>query len=146
MLLEAAPDQRWPMLLFAAVNLEVNRTGAVYPQDPEELTEFCRSNREALLETIRTRSTQTNDVGRCSYLLPLFVRASGGRPLALIEVGSSRGMLLNCDRYAYDYSGAAAGDPSSPLTISCEVRGETPPLDELEIASRVGIDLTDAAG
>ncbi len=142
MMLEAMPDQRWPMLLMAAVHLETRRAGKAFPDGPEALLAYCRVNREPLLETIRTRSTQTNEVARCNYLLPCLASASDGRPLALIEVGSSRGLLLNLDRYAYDYSGLAAGDPDSALTLSCELRGAQPPLQTPAIVSRVGIDLS----
>jgi len=141
LLLEAAPDQRWPMLLLAAVNLETRRSGEPFPLDADALIEYCREHRETLLPTIRSRSTQTNEVGRCAYLLPCFAAASDGRPLAMIEVGASRGLVLNWDRYRYDYSGRAAGDPASPLTISCELRDGEPPLRTPPVVSRVGVDL-----
>lgn len=140
MMLEAAPDQRWPMLLLAAVHLQARRVGERYPGDPESLLAFCRAHREPLLETIRARSTQTNEVARCNYLLPCFAAASDGRPLALVEVGASRGLLLNIDRYAYRFSGEVAGDPGSALSLSCELRGKRPPLRIPPVDSRVGID------
>lgn len=142
MMLEARPDQRWPMLLLAAVHLETRRYGEPYPTEPGALLDFCRSHRQALMETIRARSTQTNEVARCAYLLPCFAEVSGAGPLALIEVGASRGLLLNFDRYAYDYSGRRVGDPLSPLTLGCELRQGEPPLLLPEVASRVGVDLT----
>jgi hypothetical protein len=142
LMLAAAPDQRWPMLLLAAVHLQVRRSGEAYPADPESLLDFCRTHRETLLATIRERSTQTNEVARCAYILPCLAEASDGRPLAIIEVGASRGLLLNLDRYAYDYSGRSAGDPLSPLTLGCELRGGEPPLRIPKIASRVGVELT----
>ena len=142
MMLEAAPDQRWPMLLMAAVHLETRRSGEAFPGEPEALLAYCLANREALLETIRARSTQTNEVARCNYLLPCLAAASDGRPLALIEVGSSRGLLLNIDRYAYDYSGLTAGEAGSNLALFCELRGRRPPLRMAAITSRAGIDLS----
>ncbi len=142
MMLEAAPDQRWPMLLMAAVHLQTRRAGEPFPGDPEALLAFCRDHREPLLETIRARSTQTNEVARCNYLLPCLAAASDARPLALIEVGASRGLLLNLDRYAYDFCGDTAGDPGSALSLSCELRGARPPLRIPPIGTRVGIDLS----
>jgi hypothetical protein len=141
LMLEAAPDQRWPMLLLAAVHLETRRRGEPYPADPGALLDYCRVRREWLLETIRSRSTQTNEVARCNYLLPCLAAAADGRPLALIEVGASRGLLLNLDRYAYDFSGRPAGQPDSPLTLSCDVRADPPPLTLPPIVSRGGVDL-----
>ena len=142
MMLEATPDQRWPMLLMAAVHLRTRRAGEPFPADPEALLAYCRDHREPLLETIRARSTQTNEVARCNYLLPCLAAASDGRPLALIEVGASRGLLLNLDRYAYDFCGEAAGDPRSVLSLSCELRAGRPPLQIPPIGTRVGIDLS----
>jgi hypothetical protein len=142
LLLEASPAQRWPMLLLAAVNLQTQRSGEAYPADGEQLARFCREHRESLVATIATRSTQTNEVGRCAYLLPCFAHAADGRPLALLEVGTSAGLALNWDRYAYDYGDAGtAGDPRSPVTVRCEVRAGTPPLKPPPVAWRAGIDL-----
>jgi hypothetical protein len=142
LLLEARDGQRWPMLLLAAVNLETRRAGEPFPQTPEELARYVREHREELLPTIRTRSTQTNEVGRCAYLLPCFAAASDGRPLAMIEVGASRGLVLNWDRYRYDYGGLLAGDPDSPLTLECELRGEAPSVTTPPVVHRVGVDLS----
>jgi hypothetical protein len=142
LLLEARQGQRWPMLLLAAVNLETRRAGEPFPQTPEELTRYVREHRDELLPTIRTRSTQTNEVGRCAYLLPCFAAASDGRPLAMIEVGASRGLVLNWDRYRYDYGGLLAGDPDSPLTLESELRGGTPPVTTPPVVHRVGVDLS----
>src|SRR5205823_5257960 len=38
--------------------------------------EFCREHAEALRATLRTHSTQTNEVGRCAYLLPCIASAA----------------------------------------------------------------------
>jgi hypothetical protein len=142
LLLEAREGQRWPMLLLAAVNLETRRAGEPFPQTPEALRAYVLDHREQLLPTIRTRSTQTNEVARCAYLRPCFAAAADGRPLAMIEVGASRGLVLNWDRYRYDYGdGIHAGDPGSRLTLECELRGAVPPLETPPVASRVGVDL-----
>jgi hypothetical protein len=142
LLLDAPPAQRWPMLLLAAVHLETLGSGAPYPADGEELAAFCRRHDEALRATIRTRSTQTNEVGRCNYLLPCFAHAADGRPLALVEVGASAGLTLNWDRYRYDYGSLGrVGDRTSPVRLSCEVRGGEPPLAIPPVAWRAGVDL-----
>lgn len=145
LLLEAAPPQRLPMLLFAAVHAEVLARGLDYPQDGPAFLAFCREYAGALRPTLRTRSTQTNEVGRCAYLRPCIAVAADGRPLALIEVGASAGLNLNLDRYAYDFgSGVTGGDATSPLTIGTELRGGAPPLALPEVGWRIGIDLSPA--
>ena len=66
---------------------------------------FCLEHRAALTGLLRSRRVQTNEVRRAACLLPAFgvVAADGpGKALALIEIGTSAGLLLNFDRYAYD--------------------------------------------
>ena len=105
-------------------------------------TAFCADRAEALAATLAFRRTQTNEVARCGCLLPAFAAVADGRPLALIEIGASAGLNLRWDHYAYDYGGRAAGVPSSPLTIECELVGpHVPPLDPPPVAWRAGIDL-----
>jgi hypothetical protein len=145
LLLEAAPPQRLPMLLFAAVHAEVLARGIAYPQDGPAFIAFCRENADALKPTLRRRSTQTNEVGRCAYLRPCIAAAADGRPLALVEVGASAGLNLNLDRYAYDFGGGVTGgDPASPLTIGTDLRRGTPPLELPPVGWRAGIDLSPA--
>jgi len=110
----------------------------------------------AVLRRMRTRSIQTNEVGRSAALLPALAwarrRASASRdhrPLALVEVGPSAGLNLLLDRYRISYvrdgrPWREVGDPSSPVRLRCELRGAgEPPLDEVPvpIARRTGIDL-----
>jgi len=121
--------------------------------DPELLwttfRDFCLERRTAIEVVLATRRVQTNEPGRAALLLPALthVAAAAGRPLALVEIGTSAGLLLRFDRYAIRYvrDGASVlertGD--APL-IECTLRGAlVPPVpaDRLDIASRVGIDL-----
>ena len=67
--------------------------------------------RDAIAELLRERRVQTNVVERCGLLLPAFgiiARRSGGKPLALVEVGASAGLNLLWDRYSFDYGGGAS--------------------------------------
>jgi hypothetical protein len=146
-----------PNILLAAIHDELLRDpdhalAAYYPTAggdgagpglAEALTAFCADRAERIEATLATRRTQTNETARCGALLPAFAAVADGRPLALIEVGASAGLNLRWDRYAYDYGGRAAGVPSSPLTIACELRGSgVPPLDPPPVRSRAGIDLS----
>ena len=95
---------------------------------------------------------QTNEVRRCAPLLPALQTVwerGGRRPLALVEVGASAGLLLNWDRYAYEYraEGAAktVGDPSSPVHIVSALRGEVChhclQMTYRQVAWRAGADI-----
>lgn len=87
---------------------------------------------------------QTNEVARSAMLLPglLTVARETGLPVELAEIGSSAGLNLSIDRFAYSYGDAAWGEPASPLRLAPELRGAPPPLDgALEIVARAGCDI-----
>jgi hypothetical protein len=179
LLLSPHPEQRIPNLLLAAVH-DVVLSG---DHDPEAaaLAQWYRSvtdaprrlgrdaddpwphfralalESEGVAERLRTRSTQTNEVGRCATLLPALMGvAADGRHLGLVEVGASAGLNLLLDRYGYAYRGASGtvghGDhgtdavtitPDSPLVLHCALRGPHRPVlhgPVPTIASRVGLD------
>lgn len=109
---------------------------------------FCHENSQQIRRLVTTRSVQTNDVGRCSSLLPAFgiiARRTHEQPFALVELGASAGLNLLWDVYRYDYGTAGCiGDPSSPVHICCGSRGDyLPPLPTSmpSMHHRVGIDL-----
>lgn len=108
--------------------------------------DFCAAYRADIDHLLRTRLVQTNEVGRSACLMPAFnhVASFSNAPLALIDVGASAGLNLLCDRYFYDYGDlGTAGDPSSPLRLTCQVvGGNRPPVEALPaIAYRAGCDL-----
>jgi hypothetical protein len=121
------------------------------PPPPSEagsaFRDFVLSNTARLIPLLETRITQTNEVSRCSFLLPAFAvahRLGGGRPLAMIDVGCSAGLHLRWDRYYYDYGVAQVGDPRAAVSLTCELRGPVrPPLPATfpECRFRLGIDL-----
>jgi hypothetical protein len=164
LLLEAAPVQRIPNLLLAAVHdllLSGGEAGRhplarYYPSvagesvPPDDLTyatfrAFCAAYREEILVRVRGRSTQTNEPRRAAVLFPALGMVAGesGRPLALLEPGASAGLLLQPDRYGYDYEVAHGGDRSSPLQLRCELLPSLePPIPaQVSVAWRAGIDL-----
>src|SRR5260370_30875780 len=90
------------------------------------------------------RTTQTNEPGGCSALLPVLAQLPA--PLALLEVGASAGLCLIPDRYGYDY-GTQRIEPTASAGVAapvfpCATRGGVPlPTRVPEIAWRTGLDL-----
>lgn len=160
----APPEQRRVNLLLAAVH-DVVLSGADTPlaawyasvtnpprvvgdgaEDPWPHFRALALDHPQVAERLSTHSTQTNEVGRCAALLPAVagIAQETGRPLGLVDVGTSAGLNLLLDRYAYHYEpGGAVGGPS-PVRLSAKVRGDRPlpvPTVMPAIASRVGLDL-----
>ncbi|MFC0530217.1 DUF2332 domain-containing protein [Phytohabitans kaempferiae] len=165
-LLAAPPDQRRAILFFAAVQYLLRTVARDHPLAtylptlggsrgvdsglPAALADLVAAHRDALTALCATRTTQTNEARRAALLRPAFGRASeiAGRPLALVELGTSAGLLLISDRYACEYRDGARVEsygPAGGLTLTCEVRGgrwPSPAAAELTVADRVGIDLS----
>jgi hypothetical protein len=171
-IIEQAPlAQRRPNLLLAAVHFlllggTAHRLGNYYDtitpegvRRPDDglgpaFRDFCLTQRAALDALVATRSTQTNEVGRCAVLLPslcaIAERYRDGVALSLLDVGTSAGLNLHFDRYAYTYRQAddgarlEAGEPASTVRLDCEVRSTLdglPPLALPSVAGRRGLDL-----
>jgi hypothetical protein len=87
---------------------------------------------------------QTNEVARSAALLPGYLRIAGrtGLPLSIREIGSSAGLNLWFDRYAYDYGAFTWGRSDSEVKIACEWRGAVEPLTRaIEVVERRGCDI-----
>ena len=158
---ECHAGQPIPNLLFAAVKRVVqdaptSALAAHYERAaegfrprsalPGAFAELCAEHRPRILALVESRNVQTNEVGRCSHLMPAFgiVARAARQPLALIDVGAGAGLNLLWDRFDYRYSdGSAFGTGRSPVRIVCESRGPMPdtPARFPEVAYRVGIDL-----
>ena len=125
-----------PNLFFAAIQL---LTGPhAMPATAPELRAFLGKRGDEVGRVMRSRRTQTNEVGRCAALLP----ALPGGPLALVEVGASAGLCLLLDRFHYELGSARIGVASSPVHLRCAVTGSVPVPSALpEIAWRRGLDL-----
>ncbi len=138
-LLDALPGPaRQPNRLLAAVRFLDG------PTEPGgEFEAWFHKNWDTIERTITTKTTQTNEPGRCAMFAP--VLASLPQPIALLELGASAGLCLIPDRYRYRYNEKTA----TPITASanapefpCQVEG-TPPASptRLKIAARLGLDL-----
>lgn len=161
LLLHAPPAQRLPVLLFACVhwlmltepehalrrfypNLVEEDAGDVLDTgDPfPEFRAFCARHEPRLAGLLASRTTQTNEVGRCASLLPVLGMLSDEvGPLAIADIGASGGLTLLADRYEYHYEpGGVVGDPST-VVLECGTRGGVPvPTRMPEIAARLGLD------
>jgi len=161
----APAGQPAPNLLFAAVHYLLlkgarHRLAEYYPTVGgsraaddglfANFGEFCREQAAAIVLLLQVRRVQTNEVARSASLLPAFETVSrrAGRPLALVEIGTSAGLNLNFDLYAYDYGRAGrVGTESNPVQLAAEVRGDVlPPLPGdgafPEVGHRTGIDIS----
>ncbi len=116
---------------------------------------FCEEHRLALERVIASRTTQTNEVGRCTALLPGLCHIAslydGDVPISLLDLGTSAGLNLLFDDYSYTYRSAAddgvltAGPVGSAVSIDCSARDDLSLLPELRLPTmgqRVGLDLS----
>lgn len=87
---------------------------------------------------------QTNEVGRSAVLAGGYavVAERTALPLRVLEVGTSAGLNLRWDHYAYVLDdGFVAGDPASPVRFEGMWEGSPPPLPSaFEVAERRGCD------
>ncbi len=176
-LLDGAPlPQRRPLLLLAAVHslllagaehalaayydtVALVRGTPYAPPAGGDVTaafvDFCRVHRAEVEQLVATRSTQTNEVGRCTGLLPglCLIAAQYGwaEPLSLLDLGTSAGLNLLFDDYAYIYRAAGdgavltAGAARSEVVLECTARDDLTYLPEFRLprmAERVGLDLS----
>jgi len=149
-------EQQRPNLWLAAVHdllLEGARhpLAAYYPSVggtravDEELAACVRSfaalHEDRLRELMRTRTTQTNEVGRCAVLWPALhavAARTGHERIALLDLGCSAGLNLNVDRFLHAPAGADDRAPQLP----CRLAGPRPaPAGPTpHIVQRTGID------
>jgi hypothetical protein len=86
---------------------------------------------------------QTNEVRRAALLMAglACVASITGLPAALYELGSSAGLNLVLDRYAYVLGGRAYGPAGAAVKLAPDWIGPPPPDASIQIASRRGVDL-----
>lgn len=164
-LLRHAPaTQQLPVLLFAVVHHLLlaapdDELAQWYPSivdDPRSPTDdalsaaferFVATHSAAIAELLAARATQTNEVGRCGPLLiALAMLDDEMGPLGHLDIGTSAGLTLLTDHYAYRYrsgdghASAGVGGPS-PVVIDVETTGPAPVPRRLpRVAARLGVD------
>ncbi|WP_331710423.1 DUF2332 domain-containing protein [Sphingomonas sp. CCH5-D11] len=119
-------------------------TGAVI--DRSETVAILRDvvrNHDAALLPWLNGPPQTNEAGRSAGLMTglLHVASRFGPDLELLEIGSSAGLNLLIDRYAFDLGGVRRGPADSPVLVAPEWRGPPPPDAPIAIRSVRGVDI-----
>lgn len=117
--------------------------GSCYPH----FRSFVLKHEGRLIEILKNKRVQTNEVRRCAYLYPAFcsIYDKVRKPLALVELGCSAGLQLLWDQYSYSYGpGASYGNDGSKVRMTSEIRGDRPPFllpSSPPVVYRMGIDL-----
>ncbi len=144
-------DERWdvPLRLFAAVHYLV-LTGTAPDALSGRFEDFAAAlagHEDTLRARLETHGVQTNEVQRCTSILPTLLAASAetGLPLELVELGPSAGLNLLVDRYRYRYENGTFGPADALLELTVEEDGGRVPAAllgrELVVRRRRGIDL-----
>ncbi len=132
-----------PNLFLASIQLLAGPEDM--PRAAAELRTFVRRRGREIGNLMRSRRTQTNEVGRCSVLLP----ALPPGPLALVEVGASAGLCLLLDRFYYEFGSASIGEDvfSCPSAV-CGYRTRSSPSRDSggRMAARPGFEPHRRAG
>ena len=135
-LLDLPGGKQQPNLLLAAT-----RHAAGLPEVNTDFAQHVLDAWDTIRPIILSRSTQTNEPGRCACILPALAQFE--EPLAIIEVGAAAGLCLIPDRYGYDYGRAQlpAVEGGAPV-FPCRASDQTPiPPSLPKIAWRAGLDL-----
>ena len=106
------------------------------------MLDFVQQHESVLIEHLRHRSTQTNEIGRCAVLWPALnavAQQSGRSELALFDFGSSAGLNLGVDAYRYDCGSFQLGAVDGPL-MRCRWSGAAPPFADWRLVQRLGVD------
>lgn len=87
---------------------------------------------------------QTNEAGRSGPLMLglMAVTRAFGHPIELLEIGSSAGLNLLIDRFAFDLGGVPVGLQGATISIAPEWRGPPPEPAKPRFASIRGVDVS----
>lgn len=127
--------------------------GDMGPADDAAVIAGVIAAQEAALLPWLDGPPQTNEAGRsANFIAAMLWLAERGLPARFqcLEIGSSAGINLMLDRYAYDLGGVTAGPEDGVMHFAPEWRGAPPPDRAIAIVSTRGcdvapVDLTDPA-
>ena len=156
-LMSVAPEtQRIPVLVLASPHYlllsepdhplahhypNIASTGA--DGDPSDLfVDFVLSRAESMKQLMASRSTQTNELGRCNwFLFPFSILNNEVGTLARVDIGSSAGLTLLAPHIAYDIRPGRVIGADAPMMITCDVRGGPPlPQQVPDVKWSLGVD------
>ncbi|GLZ35813.1 hypothetical protein Lesp02_80000 [Lentzea sp. NBRC 105346] len=123
---------------------------------PDEATwplfrDFLLERSERVRELVATRTTRTCEVRGAAVLFPAVAIAAkqAGAPVGLLEAGTSAGLLLGLDQYAYRYQTeqagqVVAGPAKAAVGLHCALElapgAELPKLPKsVKVAAKAGI-------
>lgn len=135
---------------------EAPALGAIYRGEDADDVAVVRDTiaaHEARLMPALDGPPQTNEAGRSSnFVAALLWLAEQGLPprFECREIGSSAGINLMMNRFAYDLGGVKVGVADPAMAFQPEWQGDVPPAHAIEIVSLKGcdvapVDLTDPA-
>jgi hypothetical protein len=117
--------------------------GDPFGGDPSaEFLATLRAHRDEIQRRL-TDGVQTNEVGRAAVLVGGYATVSirSGLPLRVLEIGTSAGLNLRFDHFAYDTGMHVSGDPDSPVRFTGVWEGPAPTLPpRFNVAERRGCD------
>jgi hypothetical protein len=123
-------------------------TGVYPPNDvPDDslwqAVEAALTAQEAWILEWLDSAPQTNEVRRAAVLLPALalVRQMHGQPVELLELGTSAGLNLRCDRFRLDLPGGWIGEEISAVRLAPAWEGPAPEGPLPRIIQRRGVDL-----
>jgi hypothetical protein len=118
----------------------------------EDLTGTFEAHAAVLRRRVETYGVQTNEVQRCTFLLPVLLAAARETrlPLELLELGPSAGLNLIADRYRYRFTEGDWGAPEARPELRARDEGRPVPAEllagALDVRRRVGVDLSPVDG
>lgn len=101
-------------------------------------------NHDTELLTWLDSPPQTNEPGRSAALMTGILHIASrypDKPIELLEIGSSAGLNLLIDRFAFDLGGSKVGPADSPVVIKPDWRGPPPPDVDISFTSVRGCDV-----
>lgn len=114
------------------------------PADDHAVIAKAVRDHEAFLMPWLDGPPQTNEAGRSwGFVAAMLWLAGEGLPprFECLEIGSSAGINLMLDRYAYDLGGVKVGPADAAMRFTPEWRGKSPPDRAITVASLRGCDV-----
>lgn len=98
-------------------------------------------SRDYLKPILASRFTQTNEIGRVAVIAPVLASLPANDDFTLIDIGTSAGLTLQLEDCFINYGSLGSiGPVDSKVKVETEVLSGNPPLKNVSISKRIGID------